>query len=88
MDEDFSIATRRIRKKQSQCNHPSWCCPVCRLYKDNIKDEQRLKIEELERKVAEYEQILTILGFCFEQECLEINTEIFVIKEHFLLGEK
>lgn len=37
IEEEFvSPATRSLRKKQAECIHPSWRCPVCHLYKDNI----------------------------------------------------
>ena len=52
----------RLREKQSDCIHPSFKCSLCGLYKDNIKDEQRLKIEYLEQQVAQYEFLIRNLG--------------------------
>jgi len=62
----------RLREKQSNCIHPSWKCSLCGLYKDNIKDEQRLKIEYLEKKIAQYELLLHNMGvFCQTTQFVE-----------------
>jgi len=91
MDDEFSRQDAIIRQHQEQCIHPSWMCSCCHLFKDNIKDEQRLKIEKLEAKIAEYESSLTSLGFCFipiktvvENGILELPVKIEIpdLKEH------
>jgi len=33
---DLDRETRKIRRKQEHCNHPSWMCPICHLYQDNM----------------------------------------------------
>ena len=91
MDDEFSRQTLALRKLQDQCKHPSWVCSCCHLFKDNIRDEQRLKIEKLEAKIAEHESSLTSLGFYFipmktllESVILELPVKIEIpeMKEH------
>lgn len=61
----------RLREKQGNCIHPSWKCSLCGVYKDNIKDEQRLKIEYLEQQNAQYEYLLRNMGIFVTMETFE-----------------
>lgn len=69
MEEQFEFA--KLREKQHECIHPSWKCSVCGLYRDNIKNEQRIKIEFLEQKIAQYELIFNQLGYFITTETFE-----------------
>ena len=48
-----------LREKQCKCSHPSFKCPLCGLFKDNLFNEYRVKIEVLESLLDTYDEILT-----------------------------
>ena len=58
---DFTEVNLQFRVKQHYCHHPSFKCPLCDLYKDNLYEEQTRRIFELEdtvrRLMAEYEKL-------------------------------
>lgn len=60
MEEDDYISreTMRLREKQAKCNHPSYKCSLCGLYKDNIENEYKTIIkgllEQLHRQETAY----------------------------------
>jgi hypothetical protein len=49
----------KLREKQCKCSHPSFKCPLCGLYRDNVLNEYRIKIEVLEALLDTYDEILT-----------------------------
>ena len=48
-----------LREKQCKCPHYSFKCPLCGLYKDNLFERNRYKIELLESLLEINEEILT-----------------------------
>lgn len=90
MDEiDHALVS--LRNQQCKCEHTLFKCPKCGIYKDNLKDEQALKIKYLTNKITEYEAILTSLCFSFvsynqdgkyDKIGWKATTEQIVITEH------
>jgi hypothetical protein len=65
MDDVFDKQTAIIRRQQQRCEHTCFVCPKCRLYKDNIKDEEMKEIRRLEAIIEEEERLLTEHGIYF-----------------------
>ena len=86
MDDEFDKNERAFRLKQEQCIHTSWVCTCCHLHKDHYQLEEHLYIKDLEKKITEYESLLTSLGVlfskcerCSEDGIIKFNTDHFRI---------
>lgn len=58
MEEFFSREEARLREKQSVCQHPSFKCSLCNLYKDNIVNDYQTEIDVLLVILDLYENLL------------------------------
>jgi hypothetical protein len=65
-----------LREKQCNCPHTCWKCPLCGLYKDNIFNTQKIKIEVLEGIIDIYEQVLIKNNYPHIQNNQEVMSSI------------
>lgn len=57
-NQDDNVKDIRLREKQYKCKHPSFKCPLCGLYKDNVFEINRIRIEVLEHILDSYDKLL------------------------------
>jgi hypothetical protein len=60
MDPELTREEIQLRKKQANCQHPSFKCSCCGLYKDNLHNEYAHTIANLLRIIDTYERALGI----------------------------